>query len=657
MNISKTIHRLGIAIAVATLGAGFVLLFLPGLTESIPVSMILADIAALGAIILSIWVVRERYSTRQNETVVPAVEYPLITPTPGDDIDDLVYRMTELREGLIEYRERIRERIGEIAVAVITDRMDCSREQAIEHLEEGTWTDQPAARAFFGAGGAGVERSLFDQILDRFSDRESPYEKQLRATVEAIESLGGFDAKESPSINSEDEETARGMRSKAIVDDDDGRHITETVRYRALLKTRHWTGVSALALLALSVGVLTSQPALLVASAVGVGIAGYTQIASGPPLANLDVTRSLSEETPQPGDEIEVTVTVENTGDTFLPDLRLVDRAPPSMQVIDGSARLGTALRPGGTATFTYTAVAERGHHDWPLQVLGRDVSGSIEREALIDADTTLDCVPRLRTTTETPVRMQTSVYSGKVETEIGGEGLEFYSVRDYQPGDPKRRIDWKTYAKSGELSTVEFRKEQAARVVLLFDGRDGSYVSPRPGTKHAVDMSVEVAFDVFASLYDQGHLVGVAAFNGIACWHGPNTGQLHLERVRNAFTDHPAMSSLPPDVAEEDVGRYVDPMVHIRRQLPMNTQIFLFSPLTDEYTYEVARQLDGAGHLVTVFSPNPTSTRTVGQRIARLERKMLIQRLRDHGIRVVDFSEDRPVDLELKYAKRRWNA
>jgi len=657
MDARQAGRRVGQAVGMALLAGGLVALFVPDLSGAVPVGFGLVQVAALVSVLLAVWVVRRRYTGQYAQTSVPDVEALLSTPTPGTEVDEMVYRLTRLREGTIEYRERIQERMAETAIAVIMQRQDCSREAALEQLEAGTWTDDAVAASFFGAGSAGPgSSSLVDQIRERFGDRESGYERQLRATVRAIEAASPFDIVEPESVGTEPDQR-RSLDAGSVIDAGDGERVTETTRYRSLLSTGHWTGITAFTLVSLAAGIIASQPALVLASALGLGGAGYARAMSPPPLATLAVDRTVSDREPEPGDEIEVTVTVENTGDSTLPDIRLVDRVPPTMQVVDGAARLGTALRAGEKASFRYTAVAERGVHEWPLQVIGRDVAGAFEREALVDTDDSVECVPRLKTTADVPVRLQTSVYAGSVNTETGGEGLEFFSVRDYQPGDPKRRIDWKTYARTGEFSTVDFREEHAARVVLLFDGRESSYTSTGPGERHALEQSVDLASDVFASLYDQGHLVGMAAFNGIPLWLGPSTGTLHLQRVRNAFVEHPAISALPPEVAEEESGRYVDPMTHVRRQLPEDTQIFLFSPLTDEYTYEVARRLDGAGHLVTVISPDPTADRTVGQRLARLERLVLIKRLRDHGIRVVDWSDEQPLNVELEYAERRWNA
>jgi len=664
MNAFQLIRRVGLAAGLLVLVVGLVGVFATGLATSLPVSMIVADVAALGAIALGVWATRTRYRTASDRVDVPDVEFPLATPTPGDDMDELIYRLTRLREGTLEYRERIHERVREIAVAVIMEQRGISREQAAAMLEDESWTDEPQAASYFVSEGKGARsRSLGEKVKARFTDVESPYERQLAATVAAMEDVAGAGDDADPLAIDDDGRVGgngtfrSAMRPSALEGDEDCQRITDTVRYCGSRQTHHWTGITAFALLALAMGVLTSQPAVVLSSAIGIAVAAYARVGGPPPLADLEVERTVSDESPSPGDEIEVSVTVENTGGTLLPDLTLVDRVPATVEVTEGTPRLGTALRPGDSATFSYRVVVERGEHSWPLLVVARDLAGAHEREALVDAETTVECVPRLKSIAEMPVRLQTSMYDGEVSTGTGGEGLEFFSLRDYQPGDPKSRIDWKTYARTGEFTTVDFREEHAARVVLLFDGRESSYVSPAPGQKHALNESVRAATDIFAALNDQGHLIGIAGFNGIPCWLGPSTGTLHLERVRELFLEHPALSPLPPDLAESEEGRYVDPMTHVRRQLPSNTQIFLFSPLTDSYAYEVARRLDGAGHLVTIISPDPTAERTVGQRIARLERSVWIKRARDHGIRVLDWDTDRTLPLAIEHTRRKWQS
>lgn len=640
------------------------------------VNNLLGSFAFVGAVgivafLFGLWMVRKRYRGGPRQTSVPTVEVPLATPAPGHEIDEALYRLTQLRQGTTEYKEQIQTRMAEVAVAVIRHHDNCSREAAVQQLQEGTWTDNRAAAAFF-TGGSPPSLSFSERLSQRFSgDDTSAYERWVTTTVDAIIKRADMATETAVDVEdtSDDGLLARlGFGSGSATNDAptsstnyrgmdvyaDAERVADGVLYNDRIETGLWRGVTAFALIAAGWGILTFQPAVLLMSGLGIAFAAYARSASEPPLAHLEVERTLDDSMPKPGEPVEVTVSVENTSGSFMADLRLVDRVPETMRVVNGSPRLATALGAGSKATFTYTVVAERGTHEWPLLAIGRDISGSVEREAIIDVDGEIECVPSLKTTSEMPVRSQTSLYSGQVDTSVGGSGLEFFSVREYREGDPMKRIDWKRHARTGELATIDFRKERAAQVVLLFDARDSAYVSPSPGKQHALDRNVEAASEVFGALEERGDLVGLAAFDTVPCWLGPSAGDGHAERARQLFASHPALSSIPPQFAETE-GHYVDPMTHVRRQLSPEAQLMLFSPLCDDYTAEVARHLDSAGHPVTIISPNPTADRTVGQRLAHVERSMRIAALRERGIRIVDWGYDDILGLQLERAQRRW--
>ncbi|TKX66950.1 DUF11 domain-containing protein, partial [Halorubrum sp. GN11GM_10-3_MGM] len=144
---------------------------------------------------------------------------------------------------------------------------------------------------------------------------------------------------------------------------------------RREVATDRWLGIAGAALALVGLGVLVRQSSLLLAGAVGVGYAVYAR-AGDAPTPTLSVTRSVSDEAPAPGDEVRVTVRAVNVGETALPDLRLSDGVPPGLAVVDGPARVATALRPGTAVTFEYTVRAARGDHEWePLTAITRDAA------------------------------------------------------------------------------------------------------------------------------------------------------------------------------------------------------------------------------------------------------------------------------------------
>jgi uncharacterized protein (DUF58 family) len=50
------------------------------------------------------------------------------------------------------------------------------------------------------------------------------------------------------------------------------------------------------------------------------------------------------------------------------------------------------------------------------------------------------------------------------------GDSSEFMSLRDYQQGDPLKRIHWKSFAKHGKLIVKEYQDEYFVRRALLLD-------------------------------------------------------------------------------------------------------------------------------------------------------------------------------------------
>ncbi|QLG29052.1 DUF58 domain-containing protein [Halorarum halophilum] len=426
--------------------------------------------------------------------------------------------------------------------------------------------------------------------------------------------------------------------------------LPEQLRPRGVVPTGRWAGMAALALVPVGLGALLQSPPLVVVGAVGVAYAAYARGDSAP-RPDLDVTRELSTTTPDPGEEVTVTLRVRNAGDGVVPDLRLVDGVPPALSV-ETTARLGTALRPGKTATLRYTVTAVRGAHEWqPVQVITRNASGSREHDERVTVETTMRCAPNLQASASLPLRGLTTQYAGRVATDVGGAGLEFHSTREYRHGDPAKRVNWARYARSGELSTLLFREERAATVVLCIDARAESYLAPDPDASNAVERSVDAAAQACSALLESGDRVGVAAFGPGECWLPPGSGADHATAAREVLGTHPSLSPTPP------TERFLPTtwLRRFRRRLPADAQVILFSPVADDYAVTVARRLDAYGHAVTVVSPDPTADDTPGRTLARIERANRLSGLRRAGIRVLDWGEE-SLATELERAAARWS-
>ena len=446
------------------------------------------------------------------------------------------------------------------------------------------------------------------------------------------------------------------------VGDDDAADEGPTVR-----RTRRWQGVIAVVLLAVAVGVLAKRPSLLLVGAVGVAFAAYPRL-TGPPTVHLSLTRGITPEHPDAGDVVEVTTTVRNEGEEPLFDLRLVDGVPPMATVEDGTPRLATALRPGEEATIEYAIEIDRTTHRFrPLTAIARDPSGSSEVETTVTEDTVIEGVGHVP---EVPLRTQSRRRSGRLLTDEGGSGVEFHRTRDYEPGDPANRIDWRQYARTGELSSVDFREERLAEVVVCVDARAAAYRAASPEDPHAVAYAIGSAGRIGEALFAANHHVGLAAFGRDLCWLPPGGGNDHEDRyyrylasdsafdvVPPAVVDRPAAEDRPetddrssvlgavPGVGGSDVevGESLESqLAKIRPELGANTQVVLLTPLSDDEASRIAQLLESSGAAVTVITPDVTNDDSVGGRLATVERENRIHALRNSGIPVVDWDPGR---------------
>ena len=418
-------------------------------------------------------------------------------------------------------------------------------------------------------------------------------------------------------------------------------------------ETRRWYGVGTLSLLALGVGVITGTAPPLLAGIFGLAFAGYAEL-TAPPALDLAVERTIDATEPDPGDAVTVTVSVTNEGRRPLLDLRLVDGVPARLGVTDGSPRHGAVLLPGASTTFTYTLRATPGEHRFDrLAVVGRDASGANERVATVGDRSVVRCTAAFPTDPPAmPLRSKVSQFTGRFPGDTGGPGLEFHATRQYRRGDPLSRVDWRRTARTGELTTVEFRVERTVRVGLVFDTRREAHRAPTPQDPSAVERSIEAGITAYASLTGEGHDVGIAAIAPADCWLGPGSGDRHRTAARHVFTTSPALSTLPP---EEETNIY-ETTQRLKGRLSADAQVMLFSPLTDDQILDTAVRLDAHGYAVTVVAPDPTTDETTGQVYARVQRRLRIADLRSRAIPVVDWNGDEAFGQAIARATHRWS-
>lgn len=430
-----------------------------------------------------------------------------------------------------------------------------------------------------------------------------------------------------------------------------------------------WHGALIGGLLLTVLGVLIGAEGLLVVALAALVVVGLARV-SPPPSDDYRIERTLSNTRPNPGEAVTVTLRIENESRQMLPDLRVSEDLPESLTVVSGSSSVGTAVPPGGETTHSYEIIAPRGEFIFgDLTVRRRNLASTLGSADVVtpDGTTKFTCETLIDSL---PLRQQTIQFVGETPTNKGGAGVEFFSTREYRPGDPLNRIDWNQYARSGTLSTVEYRLERAVTVVFIIDDRAAGHVDAIGGGPNSFDLTLYAAARGMVTSLEDGNETGVATLSGE--WVDPGVGEHTRSRIEDVVqTAEPTEKSLlastgrgsdEREASTDGADRTVaaDGGMKLLHRLPENGQVVLCSPLVDDGIVEYAEQCSSYGHAVSVLSPNMTTGRDVetlsmGNRVGRLRRQQRISYLRGRNTAVADWNLREPLLVELQRLQRRW--
>jgi uncharacterized protein (DUF58 family) len=83
------------------------------------------------------------------------------------------------------------------------------------------------------------------------------------------------------------------------------------------------------------------------------------------------------------------------------------------------------------------------------------------------------------------------------------GSGVDPDGVREYIPGDPLRRMHWKSTARTGKLSVIEFEESRAVNVVMVLDLHEGTDIGE--GRQSTLEYLVKAAASIAQTAIQQG--------------------------------------------------------------------------------------------------------------------------------------------------------
>ena len=127
--------------------------------------------------------------------------------------------------------------------------------------------------------------------------------------------------------------------------------------------------------------------------------------------------------------------------------------------------------------------------------------------------------------------RLVNDLFGGEYHSIFKGQGMEFEEVREYQPGDEIRLIDWNVTARTGTPFIKKFREEREMLVMLLVDLSASGRFGTRSKSKNQV--AAETAAILAFSAIKNNDKVGMIVFTDqVELYIPPKKGRSHVLRL-----------------------------------------------------------------------------------------------------------------------------
>lgn len=126
--------------------------------------------------------------------------------------------------------------------------------------------------------------------------------------------------------------------------------------------------------------------------------------------------------------------------------------------------------------------------------------------------------------------RFANDLFAGQYQSVFRGRGIEFSEVREYQPGDDVRQIDWNVTARAGRPFIKRFVEERELTVLFLVDlSASGVFGTSRS----KIETATEVAATLMFSALKNNDKVGLLTFGDrVLDYQPPRKGKANVLRL-----------------------------------------------------------------------------------------------------------------------------
>lgn len=188
--------------------------------------------------------------------------------------------------------------------------------------------------------------------------------------------------------------------------------------------------------------------------------------------------------------------------------------------------------------------------------------------------------------------RLVRDLVAGDFSSAFRGRGVEFADLREYQPGDDVRAIDWRASARLGATQVRIFREERERTVVLVLDASASGGIGSRRRSKRQLGAEVGAVLALAAGLGNDRTGCALAS-DALETWLPPRKGRKHAMRVVETLLAAPAPTG---------GGNLAGALQALAQKLPHASAVVILSDFQDPALQDPVARLASQHDVVAVL-------------------------------------------------------
>lgn len=206
--------------------------------------------------------------------------------------------------------------------------------------------------------------------------------------------------------------------------------------------------------------------------------------------------------------------------------------------------------------------------------------------------------------------RLVNDLFSGEYHSTFKGQGMEFEEVRQYEPGDDIRLIDWNVTARTGFPHIKKFREERELSVVLMVDASSSGRFGTRERFKS--ETAAELAAVLAFAAIKNNDKVGMIIFTDrIEKFIPPQKGRHHVLRLIREIL------YFEPEGSGTEIG---DALEYLSKVIRRQSVVFLISDFLSSDFLKPLQIASNKHDLVAVRITDPREIAFEGLGLVELE-------------------------------------